>query len=121
MGEAKRYGRCKIFRENLTYEGTKTPCGGGEEEAVLLPLCRCIGRGTDVENKGISTGFKMRLESTIRFGHESAASDLLIPYKERNLVSHVEAHESASDPWPSGRTGAAHRIFDPNRASDGVE
>ena len=120
MGEAKRYGRCKIFRETLHMTGLKLPVAEASENACCGPFADS-GRGTYVENKGISTGFKMRLESTIRFGHESAASDLLIPYKERNLVSHVEAHESASDPWPSGRTGAAHRIFDPKRASNGVE
>jgi len=53
------------------------------------------------ENKGISTGLKMRRRSTIAFGHESAAKELLIPTKERTLSSHVEADKSASDPRPA--------------------
>jgi hypothetical protein len=40
--------------------------------------------------------------------------------KERNKLSHVEAHESASDPWPSGGAGEADAIY-AERASDGVE
>ena len=35
------------------------------------------------------------------------------------MLPHVEAHESASDPWPSGGAGAADPIYT-QRASDGV-
>jgi len=63
---------------------------------------RHAGKGvTCVENKGFSTGLKMRRRSTIAFGHVSAAKILLIPTKERTLLPHVEADKSASDTRPA--------------------
>jgi hypothetical protein len=33
------------------------------------------------------------------------------PNEERNFVTHVEADESAYDPWPPGRAGASDYIY----------
>jgi len=66
--------------------------------------------GNSIENKGFSTALILRRRSTIPFGHASAASDPN-PNKERNFVTHVEADESAYDPWPASRAGASNYVF----------
>ncbi len=63
-----------------------------------------------IENKGFSTALILRLGSTISFGHASAASDPN-PNKERNFATHVEADESAYDPWPASRAGASNHVY----------
>ena len=57
----------------------------------------------------------LRRGSTISFGHGNAARDPN-PNKERNFVTHVEADESAYDPWPSSRARASNFIY-PERDS----
>jgi len=68
-----------------------------------------------VENKGFSTALTGRRRSTIPFGHVSAARDPN-PNKERNFVTHVEADESAYDPWPASRAGTSNHVH-PERLS----
>ena len=63
--------------------------------------------------------FNMIQGSTIPFGHASAARDPN-PNKERNLCIHVEAHESAYDPWPACGAGASNHVH-PERACHYVE
>ena len=72
--------------------------------------------GNSVENKGFSTALIMRRRSTIGLVTEVR---LVIsnPNKERNFVTHVEADESAYDPWPSSRAGASDYAY-PERACD---
>jgi hypothetical protein len=72
-----------------------------------------------LENKGFSTVLNLRRGSTISFGHGNAARDPN-PNKERNFVTHVEADESAYNPWPSSRARASNHVY-PERACNGVE
>ncbi len=66
--------------------------------------------GNSVENKGFSTALASRLGSTILFGHASAARDPN-PNEERKFVTHVEADESAYDPWPASRAGTSNHVY----------
>ena len=74
--------------------------------------------GNSVENKGFSTALALRLGSTILFGHASAARDPN-PNEERKFVTHVEADESAYDPWPSSRAGASDYAYPERACNDG--
>jgi hypothetical protein len=74
----------------------------GDTKARTMP-------GNRVENKGFSTALILRLGSTILFGHASAARDAN-PNEERKFVTHVEADESAYDPWPASRAGASNHV-----------
>jgi len=71
-----------------------------------------------IENKGFSTALTLRRGSTILFGHASAASDPN-PNKERNFLTHVEAHESAYDPWPARRAGASNHVYPEHSCNHG--
>jgi hypothetical protein len=66
--------------------------------------------GNRVENKGFSTALTLRPGSTILFGHASAARDAN-PNEERKFVTHVEADESAYDPWTAIRAGASNHVY----------
>jgi hypothetical protein len=74
--------------------------------------------GNAVENKGFSTALIMRQRSTIELVTEVR---LVIsnPNKERNFVTHVEADESAYDPWPSSRAGASDYDYPERACNDG--
>jgi hypothetical protein len=63
------------FRESLHATGYKRAVQEREKATGCKPVVRTT-IGTFVGNKGISTALKMRLGSTIRFGHESAAREL---------------------------------------------
>jgi hypothetical protein len=52
----------------------------------------------------------LRQRSTISFGHASAARDPN-PNKGKELFIHVEADESAYDPWPASRAGASNHVY----------
>ena len=41
------------------------------------------------------------------------------PNKERNFVTHVEADESAYDPWPSSRARASNFIYSERASLNG--
>ena len=71
-----------------------------------------------IENKGFSTVLIMRRRSTIGLVTEVR---LVIsnPNKERNFVTHVEADESAYDPWPSSRAGASDYAYPERACNDG--
>ncbi|HXC44804.1 MAG TPA: hypothetical protein VNY51_14940 [Candidatus Dormibacteraeota bacterium] len=74
--------------------------------------------GNAIENKGFSTALIMRRRSTIGLVTEVR---LVIsnPNKERNFVTHVEADESAYDPWPSSRAGASDYAYPERACNDG--
>ncbi len=60
------------FRETLHSGGEKIPTSRKHRETWGTRVGDGV-KGTYVENKGISTGLKMRRRSTIAFGYESAA------------------------------------------------
>jgi hypothetical protein len=74
--------------------------------------------GNVVENKGFSTALILRLGSTIRFGHASAARG---PESQqgKEILIHVEADESASDPWTSRGAGASNHVYPERACNDG--
>ena len=41
------------------------------------------------------------------------------PNEERNFVTHVEADESAYDPWPASRARASDHVYPERARNDG--
>jgi hypothetical protein len=83
-------------------------------EIIKLPSSQEIS----VENKGFSTALILRRESTIGFGHASAAREPN-PNEERKFVTHVEADESAFDPWTAIRAGTSNYVYPERPCYDG--